>query len=79
VSFVIVGNVAHERIVELGLRTPDGLVEVLKGLKAGETLVVRGGEALREGAKVRVSAARSGAPKASAASGRPRLGASPTP
>jgi len=78
VSFVVEGNVAHERIVELGLRTPDGLVEVLKGLKAGETLVVRGGEALREGAKVRVSTARSGAPKASAA-GRSRLGASPPP
>jgi multidrug efflux system membrane fusion protein len=64
VSFVVDNGVASERIVELGLRTPDGLVEVVKGLRSGEMLVVRGGEALREGAKVRVSAAR---PSASAA------------
>jgi len=53
VAFVVDGGVARERIVELGLRTPDGLVEVVKGLRAGESLVVRGGEALKEGAKVK--------------------------
>jgi multidrug efflux system membrane fusion protein len=58
IAFVVEGNVARERIVELGLRTPDGLVEVVKGLKLGERLVVRGGEALKEGAKVKVAAAR---------------------
>jgi multidrug efflux system membrane fusion protein len=62
IAFVVEGNAAHERIVELGLRTPNGLVEVVKGLRAGESLVVRGGEALREGAKVRVGAARPSAP-----------------
>jgi RND family efflux transporter MFP subunit len=75
VSFVIENGVAHERIVELGLRTPDGLVEVLKGLRAGEMLVVRGGEALRQGAKVRVSATRPGP----SAAPSPRLGVNPTP
>lgn len=54
VAFVVEANVAHERIVALGLRTPDGAVEVVKGLTAGDALVVRGGEALKEGAKVRV-------------------------
>ena len=63
-------------IVELGLRTPDGLVEVVKGLRAGEMLVVRGGEALKQGAKVRVSAPR---PGASAAPARSGLGAIPAP
>jgi multidrug efflux system membrane fusion protein len=62
IAFVVEGNVAHERIVDLGLRTPNGLVEVVKGLRAGESLVVRGGEALREGAKVRVGGARPSAP-----------------
>ncbi len=76
VSFVVDGGVAQERIVELGLRTPDGLVEVLKGLRAGEMLVVRGGEALKQGAKVRVSAPRPGASAAPASS---RLGANPSP
>jgi multidrug efflux system membrane fusion protein len=36
------------------MRTPDGLVEVRDGLAPGETLVVRGAEALREGATVRL-------------------------
>jgi multidrug efflux system membrane fusion protein len=50
------GAVARERVLQLGMRTEDGLVEVREGLKAGEQLVVRGAEALREGAKVRVAA-----------------------
>jgi multidrug efflux system membrane fusion protein len=57
IAFVVDGNIAHERIVELGLHTPDGLVEVVKGLSPGEALVVRGGEALKEGAKVKVGGA----------------------
>lgn len=59
-AFVVDGAVAHERIVELGLRTPDGSVEVVKGLAAGDSLVIRGGEALKEGAKVRISGAKPG-------------------
>jgi membrane fusion protein, multidrug efflux system len=53
-AFVIDGTSAHERVLQLGLRTPDGRVEVAQGLSPGEILVVRGGEALREGAKVRI-------------------------
>ena len=48
----------REANATLGLRTPDGLVEVIRGLKTGDALVVRGGEALKEGAKVRVGAAK---------------------
>ncbi|MFP2911585.1 efflux RND transporter periplasmic adaptor subunit, partial [Pyxidicoccus sp. 3LFB2] len=54
-AFVVEGDKARERVLELGMRTSDGLVEVLDGLKAGEILVVRGAEALREGAGVRVA------------------------
>lgn len=53
-AYVVDGGVARERILTLGMRTADGLVEVRDGLKADEILVVRGAEALREGAEVRV-------------------------
>ncbi len=53
-AFVLTGDTAHEHTLELGLHTPDGMVEVKKGLSAGDTLVTRGVEALTEGAKVKV-------------------------
>jgi multidrug efflux pump subunit AcrA (membrane-fusion protein) len=55
-AFVVEGDVAEERVLELGLRTSDGLVEVRQGLVPGEPLVVRGGEALQDGARVKVKA-----------------------
>lgn len=51
-AFVVNGELAEERVVELGLRTADGQVEVKSGLAAGDELVVRGAEALRDGARV---------------------------
>ncbi len=54
-AFVVEGDVAREREVQLGLATDDGRVEVKSGVKRGEKLVVRGAEALRDGAKVRVT------------------------
>jgi multidrug efflux system membrane fusion protein len=61
-AYVVEGEVARERILTLGLRTPDGRVEVRNGLQPGESLVIRGTEALREGVNVRVvqSAANTG-------------------
>ena len=59
-AFVVSGAKASERVLELGLRTPDGLVEVRHGLAPGESLVVRGAEALHDGAKVRVVGSQSG-------------------
>lgn len=53
VAYVVEGDVAHERVLTLGMSTRTGWVEVRKGLSAGELLVVRGAEALNEGAKVR--------------------------
>ena len=54
-GYVVEANVARERILTLGMRTADGRVEVRSGVRPGELLVVRGAEALRDGAAVRVS------------------------
>ena len=54
-SFVVVDGKAVERVLELGLRTAEGQVEVRSGLQPGEQLVIRGAEALRTGATVKVS------------------------
>lgn len=54
-AFVVEGDKARERLLTLGLRTAEGLVEVKAGLKAGEQLVIRGAEPLRDGLPVKVS------------------------
>ena len=41
-------------MLKLGLQTQDGMVEVLDGIRAGERLVVRGAEALSDGAAIRI-------------------------
>jgi len=56
-AYVVENNVAVERVLTLGMRTADGSVEVLTGLAAGEVLVVRGAEALRNGVPVRLDQA----------------------
>jgi multidrug efflux system membrane fusion protein len=53
-AYVVTGEVAHEHTLQLGLHTPDGLVEVKSGLNAGDMLVTRGVEALSDGSKVKV-------------------------
>lgn len=54
-AYVVENGAAVERVLQLGLRTADGRVEVRGGVKPGEMLVVRGAEALRDGVKVRVA------------------------
>lgn len=44
-------NVAHETKVTIGIRTPDK-VEIIEGLKGGETVVIEGNYALPDGTKV---------------------------
>ena len=53
-AFVVKNDTAEQRVLTLGMRTADGQVEVKQGLTAGELLVIRGAEALRDGAKVKV-------------------------
>jgi len=53
-AFVIEDSTARERVLALGSRSPDGFVEVRSGISSGEQVVVRGAEALRDGAAVRI-------------------------
>jgi multidrug efflux system membrane fusion protein len=57
IAYVVENDAAAERILQLGMRTADGQVEVLSGLKSGERLVIRGAEALRNGAPIKETAA----------------------
>lgn len=63
-AFVVADGVARSRVLALGMRTEDGRVEVREGLAAGELLVVRGAEALRDGAPVRLDQEGSPSPRA---------------
>jgi RND family efflux transporter MFP subunit len=81
VAFVVEEGVAKERLLELGLRTVDGRVEVRSGLAPGEKLVVSGAEPLRDGATVRVdtgprpagaSSTEAGAPQAAPTTSGPK-------
>ena len=70
-AYVIEGDVARERVLALGMRTEDGLVEVKRGLAAGELVVIRGAEALKDGTKVKLSGHKPGQSPSAAASGAP--------
>lgn len=54
VAFVLEGGKARERKLVPGIQTPDGRLEVVEGLKEGDTLIVRGAAALRDGQDVEV-------------------------
>lgn len=53
VAFVVRGGEAEERDVRTGARRP-GLVEILSGVAAGDTVVVAGQQNLRDGSRVDV-------------------------
>jgi membrane fusion protein, multidrug efflux system len=57
IAYVVQDDTAVERILTVGMRTADGQAEILAGLKPGEMLVIRGAEALRDGAPVRIAKA----------------------
>jgi multidrug efflux system membrane fusion protein len=53
VTYVVEEGIAHQRPIQVGLRTGDGLVEVVDGLRPGETVVTEGSDRLEEGTPVR--------------------------
>jgi multidrug efflux system membrane fusion protein len=64
IAYIVEGDKAVERILTLGMKSADGQVEVLSGLKVGEVLVIRGSEALQNGVTVRMIAPGTGQPAA---------------
>ncbi|MBX3458738.1 MAG: efflux RND transporter periplasmic adaptor subunit [Planctomycetes bacterium] len=62
--YVVEDGKAIERVIEIGLRTPDRRIEVRSGLKVGEQVVVRGAEALRDGASIAIISGQKGTPGA---------------
>lgn len=56
-------NLVHETKVTIGIRTPEK-IEIIEGLKGGETVVVEGNYALPDGTKVEVAAEEEGKEKA---------------
>jgi multidrug efflux system membrane fusion protein len=56
-AYVVQDGIAKARTLTLGMRTPDGQVEVLEGIRPGDLLVTRGAEALRDGAPVQTAPA----------------------
>ena len=76
IAYVVENETAKERILTIGMRTADGQAEVLSGVNPGEMLVVRGAEALRDGAPVRIIPPASAAPKERA---QPAAPESPSP
>jgi membrane fusion protein (multidrug efflux system)/multidrug efflux system membrane fusion protein len=55
VVYAVEGGKAALHRVEIGMRTEDGVVEVLSGLKGGETVVVEGSDRLRNGIELQVA------------------------
>ena len=52
VVYTVENGIARERTVKIGMRTGDGSVEILSGLKTGETIVVEGSDRLADGMAV---------------------------
>jgi multidrug efflux system membrane fusion protein len=70
VTYVVASDKAQLRPVEIGLRGGTGVVEILSGVKAGETVITEGSDRLTDGLKVQVAqggtAAASSAPTSTA-------------
>ena len=53
VTYVVDKGKARVRPIEIGLRTGTGVVEILSGVKGGETVVVEGSDRLADGVAVK--------------------------
>lgn len=48
-------NIAHQRVVQTGMHTADGGIELTRGVTVGELLVVRGIDPLSDGAPIKIN------------------------
>lgn len=61
VVYVVEDGTAHQRPVTVGMRTGDSAVEIVSGVKAGETLVSEGSDRLSDGIAVQAAGPDAGA------------------
>jgi membrane fusion protein (multidrug efflux system) len=66
VTYAVEGGTAKLRQIQIGLRTGTGIVEILSGLKAGESVVIEGSDRIADGAAVEAVAAAQPKPTAPA-------------
>jgi multidrug efflux system membrane fusion protein len=71
VVYTVVDGKAQLRPVQVGMRTDDRVVEIVSGLKPGETVVVEGSDRLADGIPVQEAAAGGGASAGEAESSGP--------
>src|SRR5262249_37170777 len=69
VTYVVDGDRARQRAVKIGLRTGTGIVEILSGVAAGDTVVVEGSDRLSDG--IAVQPVRAAAPGGGGANAGP--------
>ncbi len=69
VTYVVEGDKARVRSIQLGLRTGTGIVEILSGIKPGETVVTEGSDRLDDGIPVEV--VKGDAPRSAGAAAAP--------
>jgi RND family efflux transporter MFP subunit len=62
IAYAVEDGKAKVRPIEIGLRTGTGVVEIISGLKAGETVVIEGSDRLGEGVAVAEAGATQGPP-----------------
>jgi RND family efflux transporter MFP subunit len=64
VTYVVEQGRARVRPIQIGLRTGSGIVEILDGVKSGETVVVEGSDRLADGVAVEALTTAAGGPAA---------------
>ncbi len=70
VTYVVESGKARLRPVEIGLRTANGIVEIVSGVKAGDVVVIEGSDRLADGVTIQIAqGATSPAPTGSPAKG----------
>ena len=74
VTYVVQDGKAKLHQIQIGLRTGTGLVEVVSGVKAGDTVVVEGSDRIADGMPVQPVAAAGAGPRATPASGERTAG-----
>lgn len=55
VVWTVNDDIVEERVITIGMSSKDGWIEVRSGLKGGESIVVRGGDSVQNGSRVRAT------------------------